>query len=69
MAQNSSVSQTSVREEACSKLLKEALSRPGIPEVMHVYGGWRQADRGLDPYRAVTHLPQQVMTTDHANQR
>ena len=69
MAQNSSASQPSVREEAYTKLLEEALSRPGIREVMHVYGGWRQAEQGLDPHRVLAHLPQQVMTTDHANQQ
>lgn len=48
-------------------MLKEALARPGVREVMEVYGGWRQADKGLDAYRAASRRAGVVTTTDHAN--
>ena len=60
---------TSERERAHAALLEEALKRPGIPEIMRVYGDWRTADRGLDPYRAATKAPSRATTTDHANPR
>ncbi len=48
-------------------MLREALARPGVREVMKVYGGWQQADRGLDAYRAASRKGGIVTTTDHAN--
>ena len=48
-------------------MLKEALARPGVREVMKVYGGWQQADKGLDAYRAASRERGIVTTTDHAN--
>ena len=60
---------TSGRARAHDALLEQALKRPGIPEIMRVYGDWRTADRGLDPYRAATRKPSHVTTTDHANVR
>ena len=59
----------SERERAHAVLLEEALKRPGIPELMRVYGDWRNADRGLDPYRAATKDLSRTTTTDHANPR
>ena len=59
----------SERERAHAALLEEALKRPGIPELMRVYGDWRNADRGLDPYRAATKDLSHTTTTDHANPR
>ena len=61
--------ETSERARAHAALLDEALERPGIPELMRVYGGWRTADRGIDPYRAATRAPSRTTTTDHANPR
>ena len=61
--------ETSERARAHAALLEEALKRPGIPELMRVYGDWRNADRGLDPYRAATKVPSRTTTTDHANPR
>ena len=50
-------------------MVEEALKRPGIPELMRVYRDWRNADRGIDPYRAATKVPSRTTTTDHANPR
>ena len=57
------------RTQAHAMLLEDALERPGIREVMRVYEDWQQADHGLDSFRAITGEPQQIVTTDHANQR
>lgn len=55
------------REKSHAAMLEEALARPGIHEVMHVYQRWQKLDRGLDPYRATKRRPHTVTTTDHAN--
>ena len=59
----------SERERAHAALIEETLERPGIPEIMRVYGDRRTADRGLDPYRAATRVLSRSTTTDHANPR
>ena len=67
MNRRSDEAKTSERVRAHAAMPEEALKRPGIPEIMSVYGDWRTADRGLDPYRAATKAPSR--TTDHANPR
>ena len=57
------------REAVHAAMLKEALRRPGVREVMEVYRDWQQADKGLDSYRAATKQPSITTTTDHANVR
>ena len=44
-----------VREHA--EILEAALARPGVREVMDVYRGWQEKDRGLDEYHAATKAP------------
>ena len=56
----------SKRAEEHAAMLKEALAHPGVREVMKVYGGWQQADKGLDAYRAASRRRGIVTTTDHA---
>ena len=51
-----------VREHA--EMLEAALARPGVREVMDVYRGWQEKDRGLDAYRSATKAPGHVTTTD-----
>ena len=68
MAGRQAESRPSTREPSRVKLLKEALERPGIREVMRVYEDWRQADRGLDSYHAATRDPNRTTTTDRANE-
>ncbi len=46
-------------------MLKAALARPGIREVMQVYGGWQGKDRGLDAYRAAARIPGRITTANH----
>ena len=39
------------RQQQNDALLEEAMSRPGIREVMAVYGDWKDVDRALESYR------------------
>jgi hypothetical protein len=59
---------SSARAQASAELLEEALGRPGIPEIMRVYGDWRETDRRLDPHRATSDA-YCIVVTDHANQQ
>ena len=59
--------QDSQRQHELDTLLKEALARPGVKEVMEVYQNWQRSERGYDPYRRVLSPPGKVITTDHAN--
>ena len=69
MVENTRKPEQSDREAQHAAMLKEALERPGVREMMTVYRDWRQADSGLDPYRAATKEPLIITTTDHANAR
>ena len=60
---------TSKREQDHAAMLKEALSRPGVREVMDVYSGWWKKDRGLDAYRAATKTPARTTRTNHTRAR
>ena len=57
----------SKREQEHARMLEAALARPGIREVMQVYGGWLEADRGLDAYRSATTRPERIITTNSSN--
>ena len=52
------------REREHEEMLEAALARPGVREVMDVYRGWQEKDRGLDPYRSATKAPGRVTTTN-----
>lgn len=69
MAAQQADSLPTTRASTHAELLQEALERPGIRDLMRVYEDWRQADRGLDSYRAAMREPHRITTTDHANQR
>lgn len=60
---------TSGREQERAAMLREALSRPGVREVMDVYSAWWERDRGLDAYRAATKTPARVTRTNHTRTR
>ena len=57
----------SKRAEEHAAMLKEALARPGVREVMKVYGGWREAEKGLAAHRAATKEGRIVTTTDRTS--
>ena len=52
------------REREHAAMLEAALARPGVREVMDVYRGWQEKDRGLDAYRSATKAPGRVTTTN-----
>ena len=53
------------RERAHEEMLKEALKKPGVREIMGVYESWQRADKGLEPYRSATKDAHKVTTTNH----
>ena len=55
------------RAEAYNEMLQEALSRPGVREVMEVYQNWRKADQALSAYRQVIKRQGQVTTSNRTN--
>ena len=55
------------REREHNELLEAALARPGIREVMKVYGEWQEKDRGLDVYRSATKKGQRIVTSNSSN--
>lgn len=59
----------SKREQEHAAMLEEALSRPGVRQVMEVYQNWQKADRAMEPYRLAAKQHETVTTTDHANVR
>ncbi len=60
---------SSKRAAEHAAMLEAALSRPGVREMMEVYGGWQEKDRGLDSYRAATKRPGRVTTTNSSSTR
>ena len=48
-------------------MLKAALARPGVREVMQVYGGWQEKDRELDAYSAAAKASGRITTTNSSN--
>ena len=63
MVKNTAKHQDSKREQEHAAMLKEALSRPGIREVMQVYQTYKQMDNALNPYRFATKRRGKVITT------
>ena len=57
----------STRAQSHEEMLKKAQSRPGVREMMEVFGHWQKADKGMDAYRAATEPKITVRNTDHAN--
>ena len=55
------------REQAYAEMLEAALARPGIYEVMKVYGNWLEKEQGLASYRAVTQARAKIITTDSSD--
>ena len=54
----------SKRVQSHAEMLEAALARPGVREIMQVYGGWQEKDQGLDVYRSATKKPERVTTTN-----
>ena len=48
-------------------MLREAMSRPGVREVMAVYQNWKRADVLLDNHRRMNEKPTKVVVSDNAD--
>lgn len=57
----------SEREKKFDAMLEEAISRPGVREVMEVYQCWQKQDQALDSYHAATKETPHILTSDRAN--
>ena len=55
------------RTEQQETLLREVLARPGIPEMIQVYGDWQATDRTQESYRKALRDRPLTIATDHAN--
>ena len=69
MCQKTAKDQVSKREQEHADMLKEALARPGIREVMKVYRDYQQVDRGLDAYRLATRQRGKVTRTTRTHDK
>ena len=54
----------SKRAQSHAEMLEAALARPGVRELMKVYGGWQEKDQGLDVYRSVTKTLERITNTN-----
>ena len=54
-------------EKERAAMLKEAMSRPGVREVMEVYQNWKKTDGSLDNYRRMNKKGANVVVSDNAN--
>ena len=59
----------SKRTQRYAAMLKEALARPGVQEVMDVYCNWQEKDHEIDEYRLATEVMEQFTTANYANTR
>ena len=57
-------SRDSERGRAHDAMLEAALARPGVREVMEIFGAWQHADRQLDAYRSAATPPAKIETTN-----
>ena len=64
MANQETKPSSSSREQEHATMLQAALARPGVREVMDVFRGWQEKDRGLDAYRSATKSPGSVTTSN-----
>lgn len=58
---------SSRREREHAELLKHALARPGVGEMMDVYDNWLENDRGLNCYRAATKKSARITNSNSSN--
>jgi hypothetical protein len=60
---------SSRRAEDHAEMLKIALSRPGVREVMEVYGSWQEKSSEIDVYRSAVEVADEVVTTNYTTAR
>lgn len=57
----------SERAENHDRMLEEALARPGVREMMEVYGNCQESNRHIETYRSAKRQTQRSWTTDSSN--
>lgn len=55
------------RAQECEAMIKKALARPGVRDVMEVYRGWQEKDRGLHAYRSAGKAARRVTASNSSN--
>ena len=55
------------RQRELDTMLKEAMTRPGVRDMMKVYHGWVNVSRVYQSYLQATTPHGRVTTTDHSN--
>ena len=50
-------------------MIEAVLARPGVREMMKVYGDYREKDRVYGGYRAAIARAERITTTDRSNAR
>ena len=67
MKRESDSNRRSSRVRKHEEMLEAALARPGVREIMKLYGSWQEKDQGFDAYRFATRETSKVTTTDSTN--
>ncbi len=57
----------SQRQREQAEMLKDALSRPGVLEVMQVYQNWQDQEKRFTVYRDATNRPAKFGTSDRTS--
>ena len=65
--QETSQHPSSKRRQEHDALLDAALARPGVREIMEVYGQWQDKDSGLDAYRLATKTTSGQVTNSNSS--
>lgn len=55
------------REKDHAEMLEATLARPGVREMMKVYGDYQEKDRAYEEYRSATTRAERITTTNSSN--
>lgn len=58
---------SSARQEACDTMLKEALARPGIKEIMEIHGNAQKQYQQHRAYDSFLKVPRRHITSDRSS--
>ena len=56
--------ENAISAEKMEEMLKEALARPGVKEIMDAYNRWREIDNSMDAWREATADHSYIITTN-----
>ena len=69
MSKTQTRSGTSALEQEREALQQKALDRPGIPEVMKLYGVWQEQNKRMSSYRWIKKKFFKITTTNRTSVR